>query len=138
MITGVVVMGRFWFVVLSLALFAICSHADSGSGGPHLPPPLDPVPIQPTGVRDPLLDQAWHLNHLNAYEVWKTTKGNPEILIAIVDSGIEYNHPDLAGNNPSESTKEWPFAETVRTKMETDSSMMLSDLILFGREKLHL
>jgi len=38
-------------------------------------------------------------------EAWDTTQGNPEIAIAVIDTGIDYNHPDLAPNiwhNPGE------------------------------------
>ena len=42
---------------------------------------------------------------LKAPGAWATTTGNPNIVIAIIDDGVEINHPDLAANifsNPGE------------------------------------
>ncbi len=35
---------------------------------------------------------------IKAKEGWKITKGSPEIVIGVMDSGIHYTHPDLAQN----------------------------------------
>jgi subtilisin family serine protease len=35
---------------------------------------------------------------IDAQEAWDITKGSGNIIIAIVDSGVAYDHPDLAGN----------------------------------------
>lgn len=45
---------------------------------------------------------------VNALEAWKTCKGNPSIIVAILDEGVMYTHPDLAANmwcNPGESVQ---------------------------------
>lgn len=34
---------------------------------------------------------------IDAPEAWDIEKGKPSVLIAIVDTGVDYNHPDLAG-----------------------------------------
>lgn len=35
---------------------------------------------------------------INALEAWKTTKGDSNLVIAVIDTGVDYNHPDLAEN----------------------------------------
>lgn len=58
---------------------------------------------------DPDFEKQWSLDNtgqtggspdadIDAPEAWEIETGNPEIVIAIVDSGIDYTHPDLAGN----------------------------------------
>ena len=45
---------------------------------------------------------------VNALEAWKTCKGDPSIIVAILDEGVMYTHPDLAANmwcNPGETTQ---------------------------------
>lgn len=37
-------------------------------------------------------DSGWHLKAVNAYEAWKITKGNEDIVIAVVDDGIDIKH----------------------------------------------
>jgi subtilisin family serine protease/subtilisin-like proprotein convertase family protein len=60
---------------------------------------------------DPYFAQQWHLENrasngppvsagadVNAREAWTVTRGEGSV-IAITDTGVEYTHPDLAGNN---------------------------------------
>ena len=45
---------------------------------------------------------------VNALEAWKTCMGDPSIIVAILDEGVMYTHPDLAANmwcNPGESVQ---------------------------------
>src|SRR6266487_113608 len=39
----------------------------------------------------------WAPQFIGADQAWTATLGNPSIIIAIVDTGIDANHPDLAG-----------------------------------------
>jgi thermitase len=52
---------------------------------------------------DPMFPQQWALNQLNgvdinAPEAWMLEQGSLNVTIAIVDTGINYTHPDLAAN----------------------------------------
>ncbi len=67
-------------------------------------------------IRDPKFKKQWALNNtgknstsyiffpgevgedVNAIEAWKITTGSNDIKIAILDSGVDYNHPDLKNN----------------------------------------
>lgn len=68
-----------------------------------------------TGVlfNDPLLPQQWHYNNsgssdvavgavagadINANPAWEFSAGTPEVVVAIVDEGVKYTHPDLKAN----------------------------------------
>lgn len=69
---------------------------------------------------DPSINQCWGLNNtgqtingdagtnnadINAFEAWNSFTGNPNFVIAIIDTGLNRTHPDLAGNvwtNPGE------------------------------------
>lgn len=62
---------------------------------------------------DPQLPWQWHyINNadmavantavagadINVAEAWKLTAGDPRVIVAIVDEGVKYTHPDLAAN----------------------------------------
>jgi subtilisin family serine protease len=59
---------------------------------------------------DPLFDQQWFLDQANdcdidAPEAWEIETGDPDMVIAVVDTGVDYNHVDLSDNiwtNPGE------------------------------------
>ena len=60
---------------------------------------------------DPMFDQQWHFYNngsgkesqsgcdINVVPVWKNyTTGNPDVIVSVVDGGIDYTHEDLADN----------------------------------------
>jgi len=65
------------------------------------------------GFNDPGYKDQWHYSNngdrvfaettaagadINVPEAWKLTGGSPSIIVAIVDEGVKYTHPDLADN----------------------------------------
>ncbi|MEE2829446.1 MAG: S8 family serine peptidase [Myxococcota bacterium] len=57
---------------------------------------------------DPLFPEQWHLDNtgqsgglpgqdVNAVEAWDIALGDPDIVVAIMDSGVDLDHPDLKG-----------------------------------------
>ena len=40
----------------------------------------------------------WYLNRIDAFEAWNLKSSSPNITIAIIDSGVQIDHPDLASN----------------------------------------
>jgi len=69
---------------------------------------------------DPYFDEQWHLENtgqnggvhgedVRAIDAWKITTGDPEIVIAIIDDGVDIDHPDLKDNiwqNPDPSRED--------------------------------
>ncbi|MFH1119998.1 MAG: S8 family serine peptidase [Bacteroidota bacterium] len=58
---------------------------------------------------DPRYDEQWHYNNtgqqngtpdadIDLPEAWDIARGNPEVIVAIVDGGINYTHNDIAAN----------------------------------------
>lgn len=50
-------------------------------------------PIQPN---DPYYYRQHHLRHINAPLAWSVTTGDRNIVVAVLDSGVDTTHPDLA------------------------------------------
>ncbi|MCJ2563092.1 MAG: S8 family serine peptidase, partial [Candidatus Thermoplasmatota archaeon] len=54
---------------------------------------------------DPRWANQWGPKKIQAQDAWNLTKGNSSVIVAILDTGVDYLHEDLAGNmwkNPSE------------------------------------
>lgn len=47
---------------------------------------------------DPRFDEQWALAEISVPEAWMRTKGSSEIVVAVLDSGVEYTHVDLVNN----------------------------------------
>lgn len=62
-------------------------------------------------ANDPSLSSLWGLDNsgnvdIDASQAWDITTGNSEVVVGVVDTGIDFNHPDLAANiwvNPFET-----------------------------------
>jgi uncharacterized repeat protein (TIGR02543 family) len=46
---------------------------------------------------DPMITQQYYHQQLGDYQAWELTTGSPQVVVAVIDTGINYNHPDLAG-----------------------------------------
>ncbi len=44
---------------------------------------------------DPYSDKQWALSSIKADKAWDLIRGDGNILVAVIDTGIDYNHPDL-------------------------------------------
>lgn len=66
-----------------------------------------PAPAATT-VNDPYIGQQWALTKLSAFDGWNIAHGDPDFVVAIIDSGYDSNHPDIPTNrvwvNPVEQT----------------------------------
>jgi thermitase len=45
---------------------------------------------------DPYYGQQWHFGPIRAEEGWDVTRGSGSVTVAVIDTGVDYNHPDLA------------------------------------------
>lgn len=46
----------------------------------------------------PLFDKYEDVAHINFPAAWKIQKKASDVIVAVIDQGVNYNHPDLAGN----------------------------------------
>ena len=61
--------------------------------------PADTIP------NDPRYGELWGMTNIRAPAAWDYFKGDPNFVVADLDTGMDYNHPDLAANvwtNPGE------------------------------------
>lgn len=46
---------------------------------------------------DPWYAQQGYLQQIGAPQAWEITVGTPDVVVAVIDTGVDVNHPDLAG-----------------------------------------
>lgn len=51
-----------------------------------------------TVPNDPYFAQQWGPSKIQATQAWSITTGNPAVIVAVIDTGVDYLHPDLAAN----------------------------------------
>jgi subtilisin family serine protease len=54
---------------------------------------------------DPYYSKQWYLERIRAPLAWDRIRETPKVIIAVIDTGVQINHPDLAANiwtNPAE------------------------------------
>jgi hypothetical protein len=49
-------------------------------------------------TNDPFFSQQWHLNKIGAPAAWDQTTGSSEVIVAVLDTGFDMDHPDLSAN----------------------------------------
>ncbi len=66
------------------------------------------VRVDATTPNDPLFSSLWGLGDgagLSAQRAWNISTGSSDVVVAVIDTGVDYNHPDLRDNmwsNPGE------------------------------------
>ncbi len=68
-------------------------------------PEIPTMALNVTPGTDPRLNLQWGMQSMNATEAWKKVTGSKKMIVAVIDTGVDYTHEDLAGNlwhNPGE------------------------------------
>ncbi len=60
---------------------------------------------------DPYYASQWALRRIRADWAWNKTTGDSSLLVAVIDTGIDYTHPDLAANYNA-SGRDWVNNDT--------------------------
>lgn len=67
-------------------------------------PVIPSAPSNTTGA-DPLFSKQWGMKDIGAETAWKLNPGNNKVIVAVIDTGVDYTHEDLLPNiwrNPNE------------------------------------
>lgn len=67
----------------------------------------NPIPDTFEVTNDPMIGQQWQVNRIKLTEAWDISIGDPNIKLAILDTGYQMNHPDLQ----SQLVSGWDFGD---------------------------
>jgi thermitase len=82
-------------------------------------------------MNDPAMHKKWGLAQSNALEAWQLTTGSRDIVVAIVDTGIDLKHPDLKNNlwrNPGETGKDAQGRDKSTNGVDDDHNGFVDDV----------
>ncbi|NUO80591.1 S8 family serine peptidase [candidate division KSB1 bacterium] len=93
--------------------------------------PLDVMPQAPqqaalsnsvaAAPNDPSYAQQQHLPQIKAPQAWEIAKGDSNVVVAIIDSGTDWDHPDLAANI-------WRNHDEVIDGVDNDNNGFIDDI----------
>ncbi|MGB1241366.1 MAG: S8 family serine peptidase, partial [Chitinophagales bacterium] len=92
--------------IVSLAAYLMANNPSIQLAEPNFIMSASPTDFIPD---DPSLSLLWGLNNeeqtgglsdadIDAFEAWDITTGDEEIIVGVLDSGVDWTHPDLAEN----------------------------------------
>ena len=99
---------------------------------------------------DTFFAKQWYLNVIGAPQGWDRTTGSPNVIVAVIDSGVDINHPDLKNNiwtNPGEIPNNgkdddgdgyiddvhgWNFVQSGSSVLPTPSTTGLEEAYVHG------
>ena len=82
-------------------------------------------------MNDPEIYKKWGLAKSNTLDAWQLTTGSRDIVVAIVDTGIDPNHPDLRNNlwkNPGESGRDKRGRKKETNGIDDDRNGLIDDV----------
>lgn len=62
------------------------------------PEPINAPELPSPAIDDSQLSDAWGISKIQAPEAWKLQRGSHKVLVADIDTGIDYTHEDLVNN----------------------------------------
>ncbi len=120
----------------------LCDPNNGGGGGgggglPGMPgePAKDnpdiPGVTTPGSGADPLINKQWGMLDIGATKVWNKARGN-EVVVAVIDTGIDYTHEDLVDNlwrNPGENGTDAQGRNKASNGVDDDANGYVDDSI---------
>ncbi|MCE5266404.1 MAG: S8 family serine peptidase [Planctomycetaceae bacterium] len=82
----------------------------------------DALRQQQVSPNDTQLSSLWALTSIDAQNAWGISKGSSSVVVAVIDTGIDYTHPDLAANIWTNTT------ETAGNGRDDDGNGFVDDL----------
>ncbi len=92
----------------------------------------DKVVDEPSALfNDPAIKQAWGLKKSDAARAWSVTQGSKNVVVAVIDTGIDEKHEDLKANlwnNPGESGLDAKGKDKATNGIDDDGNGFIDDV----------
>lgn len=80
------------------------------------------VQIAASRPNDSQLNEQWYHPFVKTFEAWETTRGNSNVVIGVLDTGLDYWHPEFEGQIAVKASEDangngrfepWPSSDTI-------------------------
>jgi thermitase len=81
---------------------------------------------------DPEFSKQWGMADIGAQEAWTKTKGSEEMVVAVIDTGVDYTHEDLLPNmwrNPGEAGQDSQGRDKSSNGLDDDNNGYVDDVV---------
>ncbi len=88
-------------------------------------------PASAATPNDPRFNAQWHLKKIGAPAAWDVTTGSRDIVVAVIDSGVNFKHSDLAANmwrNPGETGLDAQGKDKATNGVDDDGNGYIDDV----------
>lgn len=82
-------------------------------------------------LNDPAISSAWGLKMTDSQKAWRISQGSRDIVVAIIDTGVDTKHPDLVNNlwiNKGETGKDKFGRDKATNKVDDDGNGFVDDV----------
>jgi thermitase len=86
---------------------------------------------QPVMMNDPAIHQAWGLKKSDAARAWEVSQGSRKVVVAVIDTGADVKHEDLASNfwvNPGETGLDSKGRDKATNGVDDDGNGYVDDV----------
>jgi subtilisin family serine protease len=93
---------------------------------------IPPAPLSETQGADPLYSHQWGMIDNKMENAWKVHKGTSDIVVAVIDTGVDYTHEDLLPNmwrNPGESGLDSQGHDKSKNGIDDDNNGYIDDIV---------
>ena len=107
---------------------------DPGGGGGSVAkdnPDIPPVSSKGIGP-DPLYEKQWGMKDLGVDAAHEVSTGRPDIIVAVIDTGVDYTHEDLVQSlwrNPGETGQDAEGNDKATNGVDDDGNGYIDDVI---------
>lgn len=88
---------------------------------PDYPIEMIPQVQASTSPNDPYFSKQWFHTTLKSLNAWSISNGSEDIVVAVIDTGVDYTHPDLVNNA-------WKNPDEVINGMDDDGNGLVDDI----------
>lgn len=114
----------------------LSSTSETFEKGRVIPSPIiDKTPIVPKNdsilFNDPAVSKSWGLSASQAIKAWNVSQGSKNIIVAVIDTGIDVNHQDLKNNlwkNPGETGRDSLGRDKANNGIDDDKNGFVDDV----------